>query len=79
MLKQQDLGKLDSFDNIIAYTESVSNGYDLVPTCSVDDKGYRCQGTWDRYNALKQFYNFVKTRKPTQTLSQWLEYKNTGS
>ncbi|WP_367363785.1 hypothetical protein [Candidatus Tisiphia endosymbiont of Nedyus quadrimaculatus] len=71
MLKQQEVGELQPFDDLVTYVESVSNGYKLVPSCKPSDQNYRCQWKWDRYNTLKIFYNFVRTRTENQTFSDW--------
>ncbi|WP_425363320.1 hypothetical protein [Candidatus Tisiphia endosymbiont of Hybos culiciformis] len=73
MLKQQEADKLQPFDDLISYVESVNNGYKLVPNCNPRDKNHRCQWKWHRYNTLKIFYNFVRTRANNQTFSNWYD------
>ncbi len=74
MLKQQEAGKLQPFDDLIAYVESVSNGYKLVPNCKPSESNC-CPWTWEHYNILKRFYNFVQTRTNNQTFSDWSTQK----
>ncbi|MCC8398718.1 MAG: hypothetical protein LN569_05495 [Rickettsia endosymbiont of Labidopullus appendiculatus] len=71
MLKQQQAGKLQPFDDLITYVESTSNGYKLVPNCEPSNQSFCCQWAWEHYNTLKRFYKFVQTRSNNQTFSDW--------
>lgn len=73
MLKQKQAGQLQSFNDIISYTVQVSNGYALVPNCQESSTmSYSCQGSWNRYETLQLFYQFVNTRYDGELYSQWL-------
>ena len=72
MLKQQDKHQLQPFSELISAVKSMSNQYSLMPFCKKSDKAYLCQAQWQRYETLAKFYQFVKTRLPNETYSQWL-------
>lgn len=73
MLKQADVGKLLPFKAIMDDTQKISNGYQLIPSCSeITNMSNSCQGSWQRYARLQLFYQFVRTRNRDELFSSWL-------